>query len=117
MPFIDWEKVPAEQVAEGITRKMVTGEKMMFVLWHFAAGLHVPPHRHANEQFAYMIRGKMEFRLGDERRTVTAPGEILLVPGNVEHEAWFPEETDVVDIFSPPREDFLTGRDSYLRQG
>lgn len=117
MPFIDWEKVPAEQVAEGITRKMVTGEKMMFVLWHFAAGLHVPAHRHANEQFAYMIRGKMEFRLGDERRTVTEPGEILLVPGNVEHEAWFPEETDVVDIFSPPREDFLTGRDSYLRRG
>ncbi|MBI2460557.1 MAG: cupin domain-containing protein [Candidatus Rokubacteria bacterium] len=117
MPFIDWEQVPAEKVAEGITRKMVTGERLSFVLWRFAAGLHVPAHRHPNEQIAYMIRGKMEFRLGDERRTLSRPGEILLVPANVEHEAWFPEETEVVDVFSPPREDFLTGRDDYLRRG
>jgi quercetin dioxygenase-like cupin family protein len=50
----------------------------------------------------------MEFRLGDEWRTCRA-GDVGLIPGGVEHEAWFPEDTEVVDIFSPPREDFLSG--------
>jgi quercetin dioxygenase-like cupin family protein len=55
-----------------------------------------------------MLSGKMEFRLGDERRAC-GPGDVCVIPSGVEHEAWFPEDTEVVDIFSPPREDFLAG--------
>jgi quercetin dioxygenase-like cupin family protein len=50
----------------------------------------------------------MEFRLGNERRSC-GPGDVVVIPGGVEHEAFFPEDTEVIDIFSPPREDFLAG--------
>ncbi len=116
MPFIDWAHVPEEQVRDGIMRQIVMGEKMMFVRWHFKAGIHVPAHQHPNEQIAYMLRGVMELRVAGERRRL-GPGQVCLIPGKVEHEAWFPEESVVIDIFSPPRQDFLTGQDDYLRRG
>jgi quercetin dioxygenase-like cupin family protein len=116
MPFINWAEVREEQVADGIVRQMVTAEKMMFVRWRFGSGLHVPAHRHPNEQIAYMLKGVMELRIDRERRRLV-PGQVCWIPGNVEHEAWFPEEAEVVDIFSPPRQDFLTGQDDYLRRG
>ena len=59
----------------------------------------------------------MEFRLGNEKKTC-GPGDLAVIPGGVEHEAWFPEDAEVVDIFAPPREDFLT-KDVpvYMRKG
>ena len=116
MPFIDWAEVREEHVTDGIARQMVTAEKMMFVRWRFGSGLHVPAHRHPNEQISYMLKGVMELRIDRERRRLLS-GQVCCIPGNVEHEAWFPEETEVVDIFSPPRQDFLTGQDDYLRRG
>ena len=116
MPLINLAEVRDEQVADGIVRQMVTAEKMMFVRWRFGSGLHVPAHRHPNEQIAYMLKGVMELRIDRERRRLV-PGQVCWIPGNVEHEAWFPEEAEVVDIFSPPRQDFLTGQDDYLRRG
>jgi len=50
----------------------------------------------------------MEFRLGTEKRTC-GPGDVVVIPGGVEHEAYFPEDTEVIDVFAPPREDFLSG--------
>lgn len=58
----------------------------------------------------------MEFRLGAEKRTC-GPGEAGVIPAGVVHEAWFPEDTEVIDVFSPPREDFYTGQDTYLKKG
>jgi quercetin dioxygenase-like cupin family protein len=59
----------------------------------------------------------MDFRLGSERRTCV-PGDVGVIPGGVEHEAWFPEDTEVVDVFTPPREDFMTGEvPAYMRKG
>jgi len=116
MAFVDWSQVKEEAIAPGIRRQLVTGERMMFVRWRFDKGFHVPPHEHPNEQIAYMVSGRMEFRLGAERRTV-GPGEVCVVPGNTEHEAWFEEATEVIDVFSPPRQDFLEGREEYLRRG
>ncbi len=116
MAFVDWSQVKEELVAPGIRRQYVMGEKMMFVRWRFDKGLHVPPHQHPNEQIAYMVKGKMEFRVGAERRVV-GPGEVCVIPGNTEHEGWFPEATEVIDVFSPPRQDFLDGTEEYLRRG
>jgi quercetin dioxygenase-like cupin family protein len=56
----------------------------------------------------WMLKGKMDFRIGDDRRSMVA-GDVAVIPGNTEHEGIFPEETEVVDIFAPPREDFLAG--------
>ncbi|MFQ5520462.1 MAG: cupin domain-containing protein, partial [Candidatus Methylomirabilia bacterium] len=99
-----------------ISRKIVSGEKEMFVFWKMKAGAHAAAHRHPNEQIFYMISGRMDFRLGGETRTC-GPGAMAVIPAGVEHEAWFPEDTEVVDIFAPPREDFYTGQDTYLRKG
>jgi mannose-6-phosphate isomerase-like protein (cupin superfamily) len=80
-------------------------------------GVHVEPHSHANEQIAWMLKGKMEFRLGSEQR-VCAPGDVVVIPGGIEHEAWFREDTEVIDFFAPPRHDFLVGgKPAYMSEG
>jgi quercetin dioxygenase-like cupin family protein len=78
---------------------------------------HVEPHSHASEQIVWMLKGKMEFRLGSEQR-VCGQGDVVLIPGGTEHEAWFREDTEVIDFFAPPREDFLLGgKPAYIREG
>ena len=52
----------------------------------------------------------MEFRLGSEQR-VCGRGDVVVIPGGTEHEAWFREDTEVIDFFAPPRDDFLLGAD------
>ena len=115
--YASLDTIPDEKVTPLITRKIVTGEKQMLVLWNMKAGAHAAAHRHPHEQIFWVRSGKMEFRLGDEKRTC-GPGDVGVIPGGVEHEAWFPEDTEVIDIFSPPREDFLAGgTPAYMLQG
>jgi quercetin dioxygenase-like cupin family protein len=97
-----------ERVTDKITRRILAGDKAMIVWWSIKAGAHAAAHNHPHEQIFWMLKGKMDFRIGDERRTVGA-GEFGVIPGGVEHEAWFLEDTEVIDIFGPPREDFLAG--------
>jgi quercetin dioxygenase-like cupin family protein len=100
--------LPEERITDKITRRVVSGEHGMVVWWSIKAGAHAAAHRHPNEQIFWMLKGRMEFRLGNERR-VCGPGDIAVIPGGVEHEAWWPEDTEVIDVFAPPREDFLAG--------
>jgi hypothetical protein len=58
-----------EQISEKISRRILSGDQGMLVWWSIAAGVHVEPHSHANEQIVWMLKGKMEFRLGSEQRT------------------------------------------------
>jgi quercetin dioxygenase-like cupin family protein len=97
-----------ERITDKITRKTVSGDKAMIAWWSVKAGAHAAAHSHPHEQIFWVLEGKMEFRIGSERR-VCGPGEIGVIPGGVEHEAWFHEDTEVIDVFGPPREDFLTG--------
>lgn len=113
---VNWETVPEERINDYITRKMVTGDRMMLVRWRMKKGGVVPAHKHPNEQVVYMLSGAMDFRVGD-KRFVCKPGDVVVIPGDVEHEGSFPEDTDVIDVFSPPREDFLKKTESYLRKG
>jgi quercetin dioxygenase-like cupin family protein len=109
--------LPWEQVTDKISRRLVAGEKEMIVWWQMKAGAHAAAHSHPHEQIFWMLKGKMEFRLGDERK-VCGPGDVAVIPGGVEHEAWFPEDTEVIDVFAPPREDFLAGGvPGYMKQG
>src|SRR2546430_9749581 len=81
------------------------------------AGVHVEPHSHANEQIVWMLKGKMEFRLGSEQR-VCGPGDVVVIPGGTEHEGWFREDSEVIDFFAPPRDDFLlVGKPAYITEG
>ena len=108
--------LPQEKLTDKISRRVLSGEKEMIVWWSMKAGAHGAAHRHPHEQMFVMLWGKMEFRLGEERR-VCGPGDVGVIPGGVEHEAWFPEDTEVIDVFAPPREDFLTGEvPAYMRK-
>ena len=110
--------LPEEKISDQITRRILVGEKEMIVWWSMKAGAHAAAHKHPHEQAFWVISGRMDFRLGGERRMCQA-GDVGVVPGGVEHEAWFPEDTEVMDVFSPPREDFLPGSGApvYMRQG
>lgn len=112
--FAALNSIPEEKVTDRITRRIVTGEKGMMVFWKMKAGAHAAAHSHPNEQIVYMVSGRMEFRLGSEWRTLD-PGDAGVVPAGVEHEARFIEDTAVIDVFAPPREDFYTGGGAYLK--
>lgn len=106
--FASIASAPEERISDKITRRVIAGDQSMIVWWSILKGAHAASHSHANEQIFWMLAGSMEMRIGDERR-ICGPGEIGIIPGGVEHEAWFHEDTQVIDVFSPPREDFLAG--------
>jgi quercetin dioxygenase-like cupin family protein len=109
--------VPEERISDKISRRVVAGERGMVVWWSFKAGAHAAAHKHPHEQIFWMLKGKMEFRLGSERRVCVAV-DVAVIPGGVEHEGWILEDTDVIDVFSPPRADFLAGGPPpYMREG
>ena len=115
--YHELQRLPEEKITEKISRRVLTGEQGMIVWWSMKAGAHADAHRHPHEQIFWIISGRMDFRLGDEKRSCVG-GDLGVIPGGVEHEAWFPEDTEVVDIFAPPREDFLTGDvPAYMRKG
>jgi quercetin dioxygenase-like cupin family protein len=89
---------------------------MMIAHVYLAQGAIVPEHAHENEQITYILEGKLRFTLGDETIDVGA-GEVLTIPPNVPHAAEALEDTLDVDVFTPPREDWLSGTDAYLRGG
>jgi quercetin dioxygenase-like cupin family protein len=113
-----WDDIPAEPLKGGITRKLVTGERMMIAHVHLNKGDDVPRHHHENEQLTYIISGALHFWFGDndEREIVVRAGEVIVIPSNVPHRALALEDTLDCDIFNPPRQDWLTGTDAYLRR-
>jgi quercetin dioxygenase-like cupin family protein len=114
--FSSLAQIAEERISDKITRRLISGERGMIVWWSIKAGAHAAAHRHQHEQIVWMLKGRMDFRLGSERR-MCGPGDLVVIPGGVEHEGWFPEDTEVVDVFAPPREDFLTGGTPvYMRQ-
>jgi quercetin dioxygenase-like cupin family protein len=84
------------------------GQQGTMVYWRMKAGAHAAAHQHPQEQFDWVIKGTIGLRIGTEERTIK-PGDIAVIPGGVEHEAFFPEDTEVIDFFAPVREDFLSG--------
>ncbi len=101
-----------------ITRKLITAERMMIAHVHLKKGDEVPRHAHENEQLTYILNGALHFWLGDngEREIIVRAGEVLVIPSNVPHRAVALEDTLDVDVFNPPRQDWLAGTDAYLRK-
>jgi quercetin dioxygenase-like cupin family protein len=100
--------IPEERISDKISRKVMSGKQGMMVWWRFRAGGRAAAHAHPHEQFSWMISGRMNLRIGNEERSMVA-GDVAVIPGGVEHEAFFPEDTEVLDFFVPVREDFLAG--------
>ncbi len=112
--FASWDDIPEHKVNEKISHKIVSGDKVMMVLWQMKAGAHATLHKHPNEQIAYLVSGQMELRFRDQQK-ICRPGDLCVIPEGVEHEAWFTQDSIVIDIFSPPREDLFRGQNAYLR--
>jgi quercetin dioxygenase-like cupin family protein len=106
--FRELAALPQETITDKISRRVLTGKEGMLVWWTIKAGAHASAHKHPHEQIVWMLKGKMDFRIGGERRSM-GPGDLAVVPSGVEHEGFFAEDTEVVDMFAPPREDFLGG--------
>src|SRR5437868_15434864 len=113
-----WESMPTEQLNELIGRRMICGDRMMIAHIYLKKGCVVPRHQHENEQITYVLEGALRFWLGaDQAQQVDVrAGEVLHIPGNLPHKAEALEDTLDVDIFDPPRRDWLDGTDQYLRQ-
>ena len=113
-----WDAMPKEQVSDKLARRLVTGDRMMLAHVYLKKGCVVPKHSHQNEQFTYILEGALRFLVGDDgaEEIVVRAGEVLHLPGNVPHEAHALEDTLDVDIFYPPRADWLNKTDAYLRK-
>jgi quercetin dioxygenase-like cupin family protein len=114
-----WEDIRRETVTDDIARRLFTGERMMLAQVYLDEGAIVPWHAHENEQLTWVLEGALKFWIGGEgspdlREVVVSAGEVLFIPSNVPHKAQALVDTLDVDVFSPPRQDWLDGSDTYF---
>jgi unsaturated pyranuronate lyase len=114
-----WEDLPKEELNPLVGRRLITGERLMLAQVYLEKGCVVPQHSHENEQLTYILEGLLRFWLGGDESEVVdvAAGEVLHLPSNLPHRAEALERTLDVDVFCPPRQDWLEGTDAYLRGG
>jgi quercetin dioxygenase-like cupin family protein len=114
----DLNSMPWEQVTDHFQRQLVSGENAMFAHLKLRKGCLVPKHSHHNEQLSYILSGRLRFLVGDdEQEVIVGPGQVLELPAHLPHSAEALADTEGIDIFSPPRQDWLDGTDAYLREG
>ena len=113
-----WDDIPRETVSPMLDRKLITGDRMMIAQVFLKKGCIVPKHSHENEQLTYILDGVLRFWIGEDgaQEVLVRAGEVLHIPSNVPHKAEALEDTLDVDVFSPPREDWLNKTDAYLRK-
>jgi len=114
LKYLKWKDVELEHLNPLIDRQMVVGEKIMLARVLLKKGAHVPEHHHHNEQLTYILEGGLKFKINGKEIVVRA-GEVLCIPPHMPHEAWAVEDTVDLDVFMPPREDWLSKSDAYLR--
>lgn len=115
LKYIAWKDVELEEVNPLLQRQMVVGQEVMLARIVLKKGCIVPLHSHVNEQISYILEGALKFYI-DDREIVVRAGEVLTIPSNMPHKAEALEDTVDLDIFHPPRADWLAKNDSYLRK-
>ena len=113
-----WNDMPKEAVNPLLDRRLITGSRMMLAHVYLKKGCIVPKHQHDNEQLTYILEGRLKFWIGDDQKEIIelGPGEVLVIPSFVWHKAEALEDTLDVDVFCPPRADWLAKTDDYLRK-
>jgi quercetin dioxygenase-like cupin family protein len=113
-----WNDMPKEQLSDTLARRLITGDQMMLAHVYLKKGCVVPKHSHHNEQLTYILEGALKFTLGEQQdeEVLVKAGEVLLIPSNLPHMAVAVEDTLDVDVFSPPRQDWIDKTDAYLRR-
>jgi quercetin dioxygenase-like cupin family protein len=113
-----WDDLPKEALKPDLHRRLISTDRMMLAHVYLDKGALVPKHAHENEQLTYILEGTLRFWLGDDEAEMidVHAGEVLHIPSNLPHRAEALEQTLDVDIFCPPRADWLDGSDAYLRE-
>ena len=116
--FYRWNDIPKEKLTDLLDRRLITGERMMLAHVYLKKGCVVPRHQHDNEQLTYILEGALRFWIGEDGTQVqdVRAGEVLYIPSMVPHKAEALEDTLDLDVFSPPRQDWLQKTDDYLRK-
>lgn len=115
MQRYDWTSVEKEQLNPDFARQCIHTDQMTVAKIFIKKGYVVPQHSHVNEQVSMVESGSLRFRFPGEEVVVKA-GEILRIPSNVPHSAEALEDFVGIDLFSPPRQDWISGTDAYLRR-
>ena len=115
---INWDEIELEEVNPSMRRRIITGEKMTVARIYLRDGFLVPMHSHIHEQITQVISGRMRFVFGDDRGQTQefGPGDVVVIPSNLPHEALAIGDVEEMDMWTPRRDDWLDGTDAYLRQ-
>jgi quercetin dioxygenase-like cupin family protein len=111
-----WADIEPEPLNQLVTRQYVVGENMMLARLVLKQGARVPMHQHFHEQISHVIEGALNFLI-DGKEIVVRAGEILCIPPHLPHAVIALEDAVTLDIFNPPRQDWIDGDDAYLKAG
>jgi quercetin dioxygenase-like cupin family protein len=101
-----WDEIALDKITELMSQKIVAGTHLMLAQTYLKQGALVPIHAHASEQMTYVLQGALKFRVEGEE-IIVREGEVIHIPASAAHQAEALEDTFQLDIFSPPREDWL----------
>ena len=116
LKHIPWETIPLEDLNPLLQRQFVVGDDIMLARVLLKKGCVVPMHSHHNEQVTYILEGALKFWI-DGKEIIVNAGEVLTIPRNMPHKAEALEDTVDLDVFNPPRADWINKTDQYLRGG
>ena len=115
LQYIPWRTIPLEDLNPLLQRQFVVGQEIMVARVLLKKGCIVPEHSHHNEQLTYILDGTLKFWI-DGKEIVVHSGEVLCIPANMPHKAEAMEDTVDLDVFAPPRADWINSTDQYLRK-
>jgi quercetin dioxygenase-like cupin family protein len=115
MDLYNWSEIPEEKMNPLLSRQVIHTERMTIARLRISKGAVVPLHHHENEQISMVEKGSLRFEL-DGQEVIVPAGAALRIPPNVPHMVEAPEDCIVTDFFAPPRQDWISGDDSYLRK-
>jgi quercetin dioxygenase-like cupin family protein len=115
LQYVPWHTIPLEELNPLLQRQFVVGQEIMVARVLLKKGCIVPEHSHHNEQLTYIVEGALKFYI-DGKEIVVHAGEVLCIPSNMPHKAEALEDTVDLDVFAPPRADWINKTDAYLRR-
>ena len=114
LKHVPWNTVELESLNPLLQRQFVVGHDVMLARVLLKKGCIVPHHSHVNEQITYILEGALKFWI-DGREITAHAGEVLTIPPNMPHKAEALVDTVDLDVFNPPRADWINKDDKYLR--
>ena len=113
--LLKFDKMPLEKLTDKVSRRYVYGEQGMLARFDLKKGAVIPEHHHPNEQITYILSGAVKVTIQGKDYLVQS-GEVIIIPANVPHRFEALEDSIDLDVFSPPREDWINGTDTYFRK-